>query len=133
MNLLHAEDLARQPELFSPTLRKLLAYAGTRSAIDLAVAHQLLDQAVLKARRVFADVDILLTPTTPQPAFAFGSAVPVNQADLTSFANFAGIPALSIPMGSTPDGLPLGLQLLGPIGSDLQLMALAESIERVLR
>ena len=133
MCVVHADDLAEQPEKFSPALRGLLGYAKTRSAVDLAAASNLLDEAVLKARRVFADVDVLLTPTTPQPAFAFGTPVPVTQADLTSFANFAGIPALSLPMGQTSDGLPLGLQLLGPIGSDLQLMALAERIESVLR
>jgi aspartyl-tRNA(Asn)/glutamyl-tRNA(Gln) amidotransferase subunit A len=81
---------------------------------------------------VFLDVDVLLTPTTPQPAFPFGAPVPANQADLTSFANFAGIPALSLPMGLSADGLPLGLQLLGPIGSDLQLMALGQWIEAEL-
>lgn len=132
MNLVHAEDLAQHPELFSPALRKMLAYAGTRSAIDLAAAVNLLDESVLKARRVFSDVDVLLTPTTPQPAFAFGTPTPANQADLTSFANFAGVPALSLPMGRSADGLPLGLQLMGPIGSDLQLMALGEQIEQLL-
>jgi len=132
MNLVHAQDLAEHPELFSPSLRKMLGFAATRSAIDLVAAANLLDEAVLKARRVFADVDVLLTPTTPQPAFAFGTATPANQADLTSFANSAGVPALSLPMGANADGLPLGLQLLGPIGSDLQLMALGEQIEAAL-
>lgn len=132
MNLVHAADLAAQPEQFSPALRQMLAFARSRNAVDLAAARQLLDCAVVKAREVFARVDVLLTPTTPQAAFPFGSAVPVNQADLTSFANFAGIPALSLPMGLSKDGMPLGLQLLGPMGSDLQLMALAERIEALL-
>lgn len=132
MNLLHAEDLAAHPEQFSAPLRAMLGFAATRSAIDSAAASRLLDESILKARRVFSSVDVLLTPTTPQAAFAFGSSAPANQADLTSFANFAGIPALSLPMGTTADGLPLGLQLLGPIGSDLQLMSLGEWIETTL-
>jgi Asp-tRNA(Asn)/Glu-tRNA(Gln) amidotransferase A subunit family amidase len=132
MNLVHAADLAAQPEQFSPELRQMLAFARSRSAVDLAAARNMLDRAVVKAREVFARVDVLLTPTTPQAAFAFGTAVPVNQADLTSFANFAGIPALSLPMGLSKDGMPLGVQLLGPMGSDLQLMALAERIEVLL-
>jgi aspartyl-tRNA(Asn)/glutamyl-tRNA(Gln) amidotransferase subunit A len=132
MNLVHAQDLAQHPELFSPTLRTMLGFAATRSAIDLVAAANLLDESVIKARRVFADVDVLLTPTTPQPAFAFGTPTPANQADLTSFANFAGVPALSLPMGNTADGLPLGLQLIGPVGSDLQLLALGELIEATL-
>lgn len=133
MNLVHAEDLAAHPEQISPQLRALLAFAATRTAIDAAAAYRLLDESALKARRVFSDVDVLLAPTTPQAAFALGSPVPANQADLTSFANFAGIPALSLPIGVNADGLPLGLQLLGPIGSDLQLMSLGERIEAWLR
>lgn len=103
MNLVHAQDLAQHPELFSPTLRQMLGFAATRSAIDLVAAANLLDESVIKARRVFADVDVLLT-TTPQPAFAFGTPTPANQADLTSFANFAGVPALSLPMERRPMG-----------------------------
>lgn len=129
MNVVHAEDLEAHPDAFSPTLSAMLAYARSRSAVEACAARRLLDQAIVKAREVFARLDVLLTPTTPQAAFEFGEKVPVNQADLTSFANFAGIPALSMPMGVAANGLPVGLQLLGPLGSDLQLMALAERIE----
>lgn len=131
MNLVHADDLRERPELFSPTLSAMLAWARGKSAVDLIQAERLLDTAVLKARRLYTSVDVLLTPTTPQVAFAHGTAVPANQADLTSFANFAGIPALSLPLPEFVDGLPAGLQLLGPVGSDLQLLALGERIERV--
>lgn len=132
MAVTHAADLAAHPDGYSPALRSMLEYPRTRTAVDLAAAQMRIEQAVLKSRQVFASVDVLLTPTTPQPAFAFGTPVPANQADLTSFANFAGVPALSLPMGQTCDGLPLGLQLIGPIGSDLQLMALGERFEALL-
>ena len=69
---------------------------------------------------------MLVTPTTPQPAFALDAPAPDNQGDFTCFANLAGCPAVSLPMGSTPDGLPLGLQFVGPPGSDLRLLELAE-------
>ena len=49
-----------------------------------------------------------------------------NDADLTSFASLAGCPAISLPMGTLPDGLPAGLQLIGAPGSDLRLLELAE-------
>jgi aspartyl-tRNA(Asn)/glutamyl-tRNA(Gln) amidotransferase subunit A len=128
----HARDWQTRRAEFSPPLQRLLAFAEQRSAADLIAAERALDTAVPLLRRIFADVDVLLTPTTPQPAFPLGASVPVNQADLTSIANFAGVPALSLPMGSTSDGLPLGLQLLGPVGSDLQLMALAARIEETV-
>lgn len=132
MNLTHADDLATRADGFSPALRELLAVAATASAVDLAGAEQRLDIARLKARRVFSQVDVLLAPTTPVTAFAFGTTPPEHAADLASFANFAGLPALTLPMGNV-HGLPAGLQLIGPRGADLQILALAERIEKVLQ
>jgi Asp-tRNA(Asn)/Glu-tRNA(Gln) amidotransferase A subunit family amidase len=69
---------------------------------------------------------VLVTPTTPQSAFAHDAPVPSNQADFTCFANLAGCPALSLPMGISADGMPVGMQLLGAPGSDLRLLELGE-------
>jgi aspartyl-tRNA(Asn)/glutamyl-tRNA(Gln) amidotransferase subunit A len=110
----------------SPRLRKMLDYARGKSAADFASADRVVDAAVLKARRLFADVDVLVTPTTPQTAFAHGQQAPADQADFTAFANLSGCPALSLPMGLAADGLPAGLQLMGPPGSDLRLLELAQ-------
>jgi aspartyl-tRNA(Asn)/glutamyl-tRNA(Gln) amidotransferase subunit A len=122
----HARALADAAAPVSPALARLLDYARGRSAADYAAADRLLDAAVVAARRLFERIDVLVTPTTPQPAFAFDAPVPDNQGDFTCFANLAGCPAVSLPMGFTPDGLPLGLQFLGPPGSDLRLLELAE-------
>ena len=68
--------------------------------------------------QAFAQVDLLLTPTTPTAAFALGArradpiAMYLNDV-LTVMANLAGIPGLSVPAGLNSVGLPLGLQLLG--------------------
>jgi aspartyl-tRNA(Asn)/glutamyl-tRNA(Gln) amidotransferase subunit A len=110
----------------SPRLTRMLDYARGKSAADYAAADRVVDAAVLKARRLFADVDVLVTPTTPQTAFAHGEPAPVDQADFTAFANLSGCPALSLPMGLGADGLPTGLQLMGPPGSDLRLLELAQ-------
>jgi aspartyl-tRNA(Asn)/glutamyl-tRNA(Gln) amidotransferase subunit A len=110
----------------SPRLARMLDYARGKSAADFANADRVVDAAVLKARRLFADVDVLVTPTTPQTAFAHGLSAPADQADFTAFANLSGCPALSLPMGLAADGLPTGLQLMGPPGSDLRLLELAE-------
>jgi aspartyl-tRNA(Asn)/glutamyl-tRNA(Gln) amidotransferase subunit A len=64
----------------------------------------------------FRNVDVLLGPTTPNTPFRLGEKVndPVQLylEDLfTVGANLAGIPAISIPLGRTKDGLPLGMQL----------------------
>jgi aspartyl-tRNA(Asn)/glutamyl-tRNA(Gln) amidotransferase subunit A len=110
----------------SPRLARLLAYARGKSAADYAAADRVVDAAVLKARRLFARIDVLVTPTTPQTAFALADGTPDNQADFCCFANLAGCPAVSVPMGVTDDGLPAGLQLIGAPGSDLRLLDLAQ-------
>ncbi|MDR3389301.1 MAG: amidase [Rudaea sp.] len=126
MLVTYAGALANSAHQLSAAQQALLDYARGKSAADYAAADRLLDAAMLKARRLFAEVDVLVTPTTPQTAFSHEAPVPANQADFTAFANLAGCPALSLPMGITTEGLPVGLQLLGPPGSDLRLLELAE-------
>jgi Asp-tRNA(Asn)/Glu-tRNA(Gln) amidotransferase A subunit family amidase len=129
----HAADLRARPELFSPTLLAMLRYAQGKSAPDLAGARMRIEAAGLRARQLFAqfEIDLLLLPTTPQTAFAFGQAAPANQADLTSIANFGGLPALSLPCGAV-DGLPVGMQVIAPVGCDQMLMGFAVRLEALL-
>jgi len=68
---------------------------------------------------VFKHVDLLLTPTAPSAAFALGdkSADPIAMYLNDVFAvpaSLAGLPAMSVPAGLSAEGLPLGLQLIGP-------------------
>lgn len=68
--------------------------------------------------KVFTKVDVLLTPTSPEPAFKFGEkSTPLSLylADIfVAPASLAGVPALSLPCGFTQSGLPIGAQLIGP-------------------
>jgi Asp-tRNA(Asn)/Glu-tRNA(Gln) amidotransferase A subunit family amidase len=120
-----AEDLANTQHPVSSHFRNMLDFAANKSAADYAVADRVLDAATLKMRRLFAQVDVLVLPTTPQGAFPLDGPAPASQADLTSFASLAGCPAVSLPMGTLPNGLPIGLQLVGARGSDLRLLELA--------
>ena len=119
-----ADDLGNSEHPVSEGFRKLLGFAASKSANDYVHSDKVLDAATLKARRLFAQIDVLITPTTPQTAFALDGPVPDSQADLTSFASLAGCPAVTIPMGML-DGLPIGMQFVGPPGSDLRLLELA--------
>ncbi|MGH8172399.1 MAG: amidase, partial [Rhodanobacteraceae bacterium] len=121
-----AEDLADPTHPLSPRLRSMIDYARGKSAVDYASADRSLDAAVLKARRVFAEVDVLILPTVPHGPYPLADGERANDADLTSFASLAGCPAVTLPMGLLPDGMPAGLQLVGPPGSDLRLLELAE-------
>lgn len=83
---------------------------------------------------VFKQYDFLLTPTAPTPAFGVGENIddPVKMylADvMTVPASLAGLPALNIPAGSSEAGLPIGVQLIGPMKSDADLLALASTME----
>jgi aspartyl-tRNA(Asn)/glutamyl-tRNA(Gln) amidotransferase subunit A len=69
--------------------------------------------------KAFSEVDVLVTPTSPIPAFKFGERTgdPMQMylADVLTVApNLAGIPALAQPCGFTKSGLPIGLQVMGP-------------------
>jgi aspartyl-tRNA(Asn)/glutamyl-tRNA(Gln) amidotransferase subunit A len=81
----------------------------------------------------FQRCDVLLTPTTPTPAFAFGAkATPLDMylGDVFTLAcNLAGLPGISVPCGLSPDGLPLGAQLLGKPLDEATLIRVASAIE----
>ena len=121
-----ADDLADNQHPLSPRLRSMLGYAGSKSAVDYATADRVLDEAVLKARRVFSEIDVLVLPTVSHGAYALSEGERASDADMTSFASLAGCPAISLPMGTLPDGMPVGLQLVGRPGADLRLLDLAE-------
>ena len=79
-------------------------------------------------------LDALLTPTTPTTAFpmgaVYGDSVLMQYADqLTVPANHAGVPGLSIPAGFDGEGLPIGVQLLGPDFSEATLLRLGRAYE----
>ena len=70
-------------------------------------------------------VEALLLPTAPERAFVHGAPVPDGQADLTSLASAAGLPALAFPIPSAAAGPPASAQLIGRPFSDGRLIALA--------
>ncbi len=80
-------------------------------------------------------LDALLTPTTPTTAFpmgaVYGDSVLMQYADqLTVPANHAGVPGISLPGGLSAEGLPLGIQLLGPDFSEATLLRIGRAFEQ---
>ena len=101
------------------------AYYGTAQRTRASIAHDF--------KTAFSEVDVLLTPTSPTPAFPLGERIldPVAMylSDVfTVTANLAGIPGLSVPIG-TVGGLPLGAQLLGPWWGENRIIAAAGALE----
>jgi len=84
----------------------------------------------------FEAVDLIAMPTSPTPAFKLGerTADPIKMylADVfTVGANLAGLPALTVPCGMTPDRLPIGLQLTGRLMDEATMFRAADAFERV--
>jgi aspartyl-tRNA(Asn)/glutamyl-tRNA(Gln) amidotransferase subunit A len=85
-------------------------------------------------KRAFTTVDVLMGPTTPTPAFGLGAKTgdPITMYlnDIyTIGANLAGLPAISVPCGLV-DGLPVGLQMIGPHFSEERVLAAAHAWQR---
>ena len=85
----------------------------------------------------FVKYDFLIGAVAPTPAFKFGAHVddPLTmymQDVMTTPANLTGVPAISLPNGTTTDGLPVGLQILASTDSDAKLLAFAKQIEPIL-
>jgi len=83
----------------------------------------------------FQGVDVLLTPTSPTTAFAFGAhaedPLAMYLADLLTIpANMAGLPAISLPCGFDSQGLPIGLQLITGVLQEPRLLQVAHHYEQ---
>lgn len=88
--------------------------------------------------RAFETVDVIVTPTSPSPAFRIGERVadPLSMylADIyTVTGSLAGIPGISIPCGSTSGGLPIGLQIVGPHFAEAKVLQIAHAFEQAER
>ena len=133
----------------SPDVRGLLEALMGDGAVPEAAYRQAIDVERPKLRKVYADyfsnhgVDAILFPTSPLPARPIGhdETVELNGQRLPTFAAFirntdpgsnAGVPGVSIPVGLTSHGLPVGLELDGPEGSDRRLLEIARTLEDVI-
>jgi len=85
-------------------------------------------------RKAFAEVDVIMGPTSPSPAFAIGAkSDPISMylSDIYTIAiNLAGIPAISIPAGFAGN-LPVGLQIIGNYFSEAKLLNIAHKYQQV--
>ena len=117
------------PELpgLSVGLQKMLHYGARLSAEKRQASQSAIDGLRAQAGAVFADIDVLLLPTTPHASFAHSEAAPASQADWACLANMLGAPALSFPCPT--EGLPVSCQLLAAPGQDERLLSLACALD----
>lgn len=118
---------ARHGPLVSDELKFVMTAVGALPPAPDVIART---RATLVA--ALGDDGVLVMPTAPQSAFPHGARAPVTQAEFTSIASVAGLPALALPAGVDADHLPVSVQLVGPAGSETRLIALARRIEATI-
>ena len=134
-----ARSHPRFMELASPDFVEQALNGAGLSGID----HAALIDALLAFRATtaaaFEEMDVILTPTTAAQAWPIGQSHPATidgrpvggrgHAVFTGWVNACGHPAISIPVRPDVDGLPVGVQLVGAMGSDEALLDLAAAFE----
>lgn len=126
-------DLLAAEGAVSDHFRGLLEYGARAPSARIVEALARIRAAAAACARGLAEADALLLPTAPQRAFRFGDPVPANQSEFTALANFAGAPAVALPVPLPGEALPASVQLLGPAWSEARLTAWAEALEARLK
>jgi aspartyl-tRNA(Asn)/glutamyl-tRNA(Gln) amidotransferase subunit A len=135
----HAEDVAKHPQLYQAETVRRIRTGEKVTAPEYMQKRRELEVARRNIRDVFAEVDLLVTPTTPLPAPAIAelraNAEALRPAELkllrnTRPFNVWGLPAISVPCGFTQGGLPIGLQIAGPHRREDLALRLAYAYEQ---
>ena len=133
----------------SPDVRGVVASQLGADAMPEAVYRQALDVERPRLRRAYASyfeehaVDAVIFPTSPVAARPVGDdeTIELNGERVPTFPTFirntdpgsnAGIPGVSVPTGLTAAGLPVGMEIDGPVGSDERLLAVAAAVEEAV-
>ena len=133
---------AIDPDELEPLTRQMQEVANQVSATDYLESLAWLRAMSRQVVDVWSGIDVLITPTLAQPPIEIGALTPgpdepaiqmlLNSAGWVPFTplwNVTGQPAMSIPLVQSPDGLPIGVQLVGaPAGEEL-LLSLGAQIE----
>jgi amidase len=130
----------KPPELFEPETRALIESAAQFGAVDYVRASAGLRDVSRRIVAFFDDYDLLLTPTLAQPPVPIGALEDddpwvqfANAGRFTPFtqaANITGLPAVSLPLSMSDDGLPIGVQLVGRPADEATLVRVSAQVEQ---
>ncbi|HEY6934653.1 MAG TPA: amidase [Marmoricola sp.] len=134
-------DLLREhPDGFKQSLADNIRAGEPLTGADVARAYAQRSALSERMRGFFARHDLLVLPTSQVPPFPADQEYPsaINGRPMQSYLDWmrsayfitvTGCPALSLPAGTTPDGLPVGIQLVAPFGADRRLLEVATAVE----
>lgn len=135
----HRDKIASSANLYDPETLRRLTTGDEVSEPEYQNALAQLQRTRQKIGEIFRDVDILITPTTPASTPRVSDLLKdtskLRPAEIlllrnTRPVNGWGLPAISIPCGFTSDGLPIGLQIIGPPGGERKVLQAACAFER---
>lgn len=137
---IHHQNLLNRPEDFGDDVRFLLEFGHSISSIDYLHAQQIRHQLNIEFEQAFNKVDIIISPTLPfiPPAIGENTVLINNEKKnflsevirFTGPLNLTGLPALNIPC-SINNGLPIGLQIIGPTYKESRVLAVGKLIENL--
>ncbi|SDI60807.1 amidase family protein [Nonomuraea jiangxiensis] len=132
----HGTRASTDPGHYGPETLRLLRSGAEVSEDDYRAALAERERLLPAVAEVYAGIDVLLTPAAPfvAPVTTPPVDTPEGAAEglFTAVHNLTGAPALVLPCGWSADGLPIGLQLSSPRGTDLRLLAMAGYVESAL-
>ena len=138
----HRPWVDQSPERYQPeTLRRIRTGEAVTAADYIARLHDL-QRMRRGAAALFADIDLIVTPTSAVPAPSFaeldGHLDDLRPRELvlmrtTRMFDVLGTPGISVPCGVTSAGLPIGLQIIGAPGADAAVLRLAAAYEAATR
>lgn len=130
----HGSWVAESKPTFGPGVRERFAWAATIDPEEVARCRQIHAKIAARLNQLLQPGDVLCMPTAPRVAPLKGTPTDTIEVAyreqamaLLCVAGLGGLPQISLPAASL-DGLPLGLSILGPRGSDLQLLKLAKEL-----
>lgn len=135
-----ADLLARHPDDIKPSLADNIRAGEALSGADVARAYAHRTTLSERMREFFGGYDVLMLPVSQVPPFPADQEYPtsINGVPMTSYLDWmrsaylitvTGCPAISVPAGFTPSGLPVGVQLVAPHGADRRLLEVAAAFE----
>ena len=112
----HQNNLRSSPELFGEMVRARFRTGGLFTSSDYVQAQRVRNVLKREFAQVLRDVDVIASPTMSNPPPRFDETDAMTTSRVPSFTgpyNLTGMPAISVPCGFTPSGLPIGLQIAG--------------------
>lgn len=130
----HRDRLQENPEYFGADVRQRLQIGSAYTSMEYILARHTQSELRRQFENFFHAYDVLFTPTTPIPAPTLEGPDAVEQARLltrfTAPFNLTGLPALSVPCGFTPQGLPVGLQIVAGPWAEVKVLNAGLAYER---